>query len=677
MRGIIILVAGTALLSASSPAVRAQSPDQAAAACNSYAAAAIPLEQVDPSLAIPACATALQSYPNSPALMYQLGRGYQKTNNLGPVVTLYKKAADLGYAPAQNSLGSLYLNGEGVPHDYTQALAWYRKAADKNYAGAQYNLGVAYANGQGVAQDQVQAAEWLRKAADQGFAPAQNNLAVMYENGLGVPRDREQALAWYRKAADQGLAEAWSNLAAAQAAAPPKFDANQVAALLDKRDPAPNPQPRKETSAPDQAPQPPIIRGGCRMDYCDWLRLKSKAIVQTSESGVLIKTLFERGELMHPNGTYDRQQPIKWAEPTESYAFCSKKLPAILFKGPEKGWVGHLLAPGHPEGGYGVFQGNYEEYFLICHGLANVELTDKSVASFGYPAELVEHVGQIEIATPSDIVKLSPRPEAQEFSPEQIAEELNKDEAKKPPKPGKYALAPTLITSPPAQPSQQQIASQFTAPSQGPIDNVFAAALANCDNQAAQQIAATGAQKAHNPNALLNPFLLLNDLATQRRREADQARRLDAIEQHRAQCHQYAEAAATQRTQQALKVDDAKQHGYQPISFEDFKLDGKHLAAAHAKLTMQGFYKKFGEIETLLPSGIAVAFAREYGNGSGVPLLSEDATRNVRKLFLQCGDNPAVPLGCPLTVVGHASVCTMTNLVGSKSVPCLAVEDGW
>lgn len=79
---------------------------------------------------------------------------------------------------------------------------------------------------------------------------------------------------------------------------------------------------------PAQATQPPIIYVGCRMDYCVWRRLESQSIVQTSESGVLIRALFERGKSFHPNGTYDQRQPIQWTKSTESYALCSKTKPA-------------------------------------------------------------------------------------------------------------------------------------------------------------------------------------------------------------------------------------------------------------------------------------------------------------------------------------------------------------
>jgi len=115
---------------------------------------------------------------------------------------------------------------------------------------------------------------------------------------------------------------------------------------------------------------------------------------------------------------------------------------------------------------------------------------------------------------------------------------------------------------------------------------------------------------------------------------------------------------------------------YRTIALQDFKLDGKDLAAKRAKVRLQGFYKKFGNLDTLQPSAIAVAAAREYGSDNGVPLLTDDATRTIRKVFLECGDNPMRPLGCPVTISGHADLCNVGNLVASRAVPCLVVEDG-
>ena len=41
----------------------------------------------------------------------------------------YMKAAEHGDEDAQNSVGTLYLNGHGVPRSYEEAARWYRKAA--------------------------------------------------------------------------------------------------------------------------------------------------------------------------------------------------------------------------------------------------------------------------------------------------------------------------------------------------------------------------------------------------------------------------------------------------------------------------------------------------------------------------------------------------------------------
>ena len=85
--------------------------------------------------------------------------------NWANAYALCSASAEQGDADAQNKLGVMYDNGEGVAQDYAVAVSWYRKAADQGNARAQSNLGLMYANGDGVAQDYVQAHKWLNLAA--------------------------------------------------------------------------------------------------------------------------------------------------------------------------------------------------------------------------------------------------------------------------------------------------------------------------------------------------------------------------------------------------------------------------------------------------------------------------------------------------------------------------------
>ena len=85
---------------------------------------------------------------------------------------------------AQNNLGLMYLNGEGVPKDPAQAAKWYFRAAELGLAEAQTSLGYMYYFGQGVPKDFAQSAKWYRRAAEQGSAPAQfTRLQVLQRRG--------------------------------------------------------------------------------------------------------------------------------------------------------------------------------------------------------------------------------------------------------------------------------------------------------------------------------------------------------------------------------------------------------------------------------------------------------------------------------------------------------------
>ena len=77
-----------------------------------------------------------------------------------------------------------------LPQDAAEAVAWFRKAAEQGFAEAQNNLGWMYSQGKGLAKDEAEAVRWYRKAAEQGLARAQHNLGVMYREGPSRPLGR-------------------------------------------------------------------------------------------------------------------------------------------------------------------------------------------------------------------------------------------------------------------------------------------------------------------------------------------------------------------------------------------------------------------------------------------------------------------------------------------------------
>jgi localization factor PodJL len=113
-------------------------------------------------------------------------------------VTELSRAANLGYAPAQFFLASLYTSGEsGVRKDPTEARRWTERAALGGDRRAMFNLGMFFFDGTGGPKDETEAANWFRKAADLGLVDSQYNLARLYEQGLGVKHDPVEAYKWY------------------------------------------------------------------------------------------------------------------------------------------------------------------------------------------------------------------------------------------------------------------------------------------------------------------------------------------------------------------------------------------------------------------------------------------------------------------------------------------------
>lgn len=108
--------------------------------------------------------------------------------------------------------------------EYEKAYNIMRSLAEaSNHAYAQYYVGMMYLNGQGVEQDYSEAGEWFLKAAENRVPQAQYKLGRLYFDGQGLPRDFERAYAWFRvgavhnhKLSIESLEEARNNLSEAE-----------------------------------------------------------------------------------------------------------------------------------------------------------------------------------------------------------------------------------------------------------------------------------------------------------------------------------------------------------------------------------------------------------------------------------------------------------------------------
>ena len=89
--------------------------------------------------------------------------------------------AEDGDAGALFILGRMHSTGEGVPHDYVEAMRLYRLAAEQGHAAAQFNLADMYKYGKGVTQDYVRAYMWWSVAGANGFEEANLHRDIVSE----------------------------------------------------------------------------------------------------------------------------------------------------------------------------------------------------------------------------------------------------------------------------------------------------------------------------------------------------------------------------------------------------------------------------------------------------------------------------------------------------------------
>jgi hypothetical protein len=162
--------------------------------------------------------------------------------------------------------------------------------------------------------------------------------------------------------------------------------------------------------------------------------------------------------------------------------------------------------------------------------------------------------------------------------------------------------------------------------------------------------------------------------------EADPKVKAAKAEQARQAAEQQRQVAQAAEQRQVAQQNEDSARGYSPISVRDFVLDGKELAARSAKLSLIGAYLPVGNLEMLFGTDLdAIQFANgQDQNSPTVHLLTENASRDFRSQLLACRSNPATAyVGCPVRILGQATICELSNSFGARrSLPCIAIDGG-
>jgi uncharacterized protein len=108
----------------------------------------------------------------------------------------FRRAAEHGDGSAQNTLGVLLGNGDGITKNVAEAFFWLRKALHARDTCAAHNLAITYRQIGNLRM----AVTWFRKAADAGDDDARVQLGIHCYWGRGIRKNPEVAIQCFRQA---------------------------------------------------------------------------------------------------------------------------------------------------------------------------------------------------------------------------------------------------------------------------------------------------------------------------------------------------------------------------------------------------------------------------------------------------------------------------------------------
>ena len=127
-----------------------------------------------------------------------------KAGDYKTAVTMFEKLAANNHPLAEYWVAHMTELGLGIPRDPAKAVELYKNAAAQDVAAAELRLGEIYLHGDLVLPDFTQAKTYLEQAAYHGGPRAAMLLGQMYRDGLGIPADQKEAYAWSEVATLEG-----------------------------------------------------------------------------------------------------------------------------------------------------------------------------------------------------------------------------------------------------------------------------------------------------------------------------------------------------------------------------------------------------------------------------------------------------------------------------------------
>ena len=148
---------------------------------------------------------------NSLGLVYMSGNGVEADSTIG--ISWFEKAGQHGYVHAYYNLGYIYRFAEyGVKQDFKKAYDYFSQGALKGSLECMYIKGMMLYKGAGCNQNYTEAFKCFKKASEKRHRPSLYMLGLCYRNGYGVEKDSDLATEYLYRSAMLGYRDAREEL---------------------------------------------------------------------------------------------------------------------------------------------------------------------------------------------------------------------------------------------------------------------------------------------------------------------------------------------------------------------------------------------------------------------------------------------------------------------------------